>query len=44
MTVLQKKPGNQVAHLTREDVEQIGAELDAIRVVEAVSSRREEQR
>ncbi|HEU4810927.1 MAG TPA: acyl-CoA desaturase [Nocardioides sp.] len=31
MTVLQKKPGNQVAHLTREDIEQIGAELDAIR-------------
>src|SRR3954454_2347410 len=31
MTVLQRKPGNQTAHLTPEDVEAIGRELDAIR-------------
>lgn len=31
MTALQNKPGNQVAHLTPADVEQIGRELDAIR-------------
>ncbi len=31
MTVLQKKPGNQIAHLSDADVENIGAELDAIR-------------
>ncbi|MGY2079642.1 fatty acid desaturase family protein [Modestobacter sp. SYSU DS0657] len=31
MTVLQKKPDNPVAHLTPEDIEAIGRELDAIR-------------
>jgi len=31
MTVLQKKSDNPIAHLTPEDVEQIGVELDAIR-------------
>jgi fatty acid desaturase len=31
VTALQKKPGNQVAHLTPEDIEAIGRELDAIR-------------
>ncbi|HSE08462.1 MAG TPA: acyl-CoA desaturase [Nocardioidaceae bacterium] len=40
MTVLQKKPVNPVAHLTPEDVEDIGARLDAIRA-EVVASRGE---
>src|SRR5918997_1194566 len=31
MTVVQKKPESPVAHLTPEDIEQIGVELDAIR-------------
>ena len=31
MTVLQKKPVSPIAHLTPEDIEQIGIELDAIR-------------
>jgi fatty acid desaturase len=31
MTVLQKKPTSPIDHLTAEDVEQIGVELDAIR-------------
>ena len=31
MTVLQKKPGNQIAHLTDADIENIGAELEALR-------------
>jgi NADPH-dependent stearoyl-CoA 9-desaturase len=31
VTALQRKPGNQVAHLTSEDIEAIGRELDAIR-------------
>jgi fatty acid desaturase len=31
MTAVQKKPVNPIAHLTREDIEQIGVELDAIR-------------
>jgi NADPH-dependent stearoyl-CoA 9-desaturase len=31
MTALQNKPGNQVAHLSAEDVESLGKELDAIR-------------
>ncbi|MDI6912283.1 acyl-CoA desaturase [Nocardioides sp.] len=31
MTAIQKKPVNPTAHLTPEDVEQIGIELDAIR-------------
>lgn len=31
MTALQNKPDNPVAHLSEEDVEQIGVELDAIR-------------
>ncbi len=40
MTVLQKKTENPIAHLTAEDVEQIGRELDAIRA-EVVASRGE---
>ncbi|MDN5762092.1 MAG: acyl-CoA desaturase [Microlunatus sp.] len=37
MTVLQKKTDNPIAHLTAEDIEQLGVELDAIRqsVIEA---------
>ena len=31
MTVIQKQANNPIAHLTREDIEQIGIELDAIR-------------
>jgi len=31
MTVLQKKTDNPIAHLTREDIETLGTELDAIR-------------
>ena len=31
MTAIQKKPDNPIAHLTPEDIEQIGIELDAIR-------------
>src|ERR1700754_4471728 len=31
MTAIQKKPVNPIAHLTPEDIEQIGVELDAIR-------------
>ncbi|MGS2618832.1 fatty acid desaturase family protein [Micromonospora sp. LZ34] len=31
MTVIQKKPDNPIAHLTAEDIEAIGRELDAIR-------------
>ena len=31
MTALQKKPANPIAHLTDEDVENLGRELDAIR-------------
>jgi len=31
MTAITKKPDNQVAHLTPEDIEQLGHELDAIR-------------
>lgn len=31
MTTLQKKPDNPIAHLTAEDIEQLGKELDAIR-------------
>jgi NADPH-dependent stearoyl-CoA 9-desaturase len=31
VTALQNKPGNQAAHLTPEDVEALGRELDAIR-------------
>ena len=38
MTVIQKKPTNPIAHLTREDIEQIGKELDAIRQ-EVIDSR-----
>ena len=37
MTTIQKKPSpepvNPIAHLTPEDIEQIGIELDAIRAV-----------
>src|ERR671921_2734938 len=31
MTALQKKPHNPIAHLSPEDIEQLGRELDAIR-------------
>ena len=31
MTVMQKKPDNPIAHLTAEDIETLGVELDAIR-------------
>ena len=31
MTVMQKKTDNPIAHLTPEDIEQLGVELDAIR-------------
>ncbi|PZG02035.1 fatty acid desaturase family protein [Micromonospora deserti] len=31
MTVIQKKPVNPIAHLSAEDIEALGAELDAIR-------------
>jgi fatty acid desaturase len=31
VTALQRKPGNQIAHLTPADVEAVGRELDAIR-------------
>ncbi|HEY3014827.1 MAG TPA: acyl-CoA desaturase [Nocardioides sp.] len=31
MTALQKKPASPIAHLTPEDIEQLGIELDAIR-------------
>ena len=31
MTVMTKKPANPVAHLTAEDIEQLGVELEAIR-------------
>ena len=40
MTVLQKKAVNPVAHLTPEDIEDIGRRLDAIRA-EVVASRGE---
>jgi len=40
MTTLQKKPDNPIAHLTDEDIETLGAELDAIRA-EVVASRGE---
>jgi linoleoyl-CoA desaturase len=38
MTTLQKKPDSPIAHLTAEDVEQLGKELDAIRA-EVIASR-----
>ena len=38
MTVIQKKPVNPIAHLTPEDIEQIGVELAAIRQ-EVIDSR-----
>ncbi|WP_018215219.1 fatty acid desaturase family protein [Salinispora vitiensis] len=31
MTVMQRKPANPIAHLSSEDIEEIGKELDAIR-------------
>ncbi|MBD8871124.1 fatty acid desaturase family protein [Nocardioides donggukensis] len=40
MTTIQKKPENPIAHLTPEDIEAIGVELDAIRQ-EIVDSRGE---
>ncbi|SDS99947.1 linoleoyl-CoA desaturase [Nocardioides scoriae] len=40
MTVLQKQTENPIAHLTAEDIEQIGRELDAIRA-EVVAQRGE---
>jgi NADPH-dependent stearoyl-CoA 9-desaturase len=38
MTAIQKKPVNPIAHLTPEDIEQMGVELDAIRQ-EVIDSR-----
>ena len=38
MTVIQKKPGNALGRLSRQDIEVIGAELDAIRA-EMLASR-----
>jgi NADPH-dependent stearoyl-CoA 9-desaturase len=38
MTTIQKKSDNPIAHLTAEDIEQLGQELDAIRA-EVVASR-----
>jgi fatty acid desaturase len=38
MTVVENKPASQIAHLTAEDIESLGAELDAIRQ-EVVDSR-----
>ena len=40
MTVIQKKSESPIAHLTAEDIEQMGRELDAIRE-QVVSSRGE---
>ncbi|MCW2793915.1 MAG: Fatty acid desaturase [Nocardioides sp.] len=40
MTVLENKPASQIAHLTPEDIESLGRELDAIRQ-EVVDSRGE---
>lgn len=31
MTTIQKKPVNPIAHLTAEDIDALGRELDAIR-------------
>ena len=41
MTALQRRPDSQVAHLTPDDVEQIGRELDALRqrVVDSLGER-----
>ena len=41
MTAIQKDPDNPIAHLSREDIEQIGRELDAIRQ-EVLDTRGEE--
>jgi NADPH-dependent stearoyl-CoA 9-desaturase len=38
MTTLQKKPDSPIAHLTADDIEQLGKELDAIRA-EVIASR-----
>jgi linoleoyl-CoA desaturase len=38
MTTIQKKPVNPIAHLSADDIEQIGRELDAIRA-EVIASR-----
>jgi NADPH-dependent stearoyl-CoA 9-desaturase len=38
MTTIQKKPHNPIAHLTADDIEQLGKELDAIRA-EVIASR-----
>ena len=38
MTALQRKHDNPIAHLTDEDVENLGAELDAIRA-QVIASR-----
>ena len=40
MTVMQKKADNPIAHLTAEDIEELGRELDAIRD-EVIASRGE---
>ncbi len=41
MTAIQKDPDNPIAHLSRQDIEDIGAELDAIRA-EVLASRGQE--
>ena len=43
MTVMQHKPINPIAHLTAEDIEELGRELDAIRD-EVIASRGETRR
>ena len=40
MTVIQKKPDNPIAHLSAEDIEELGHELDAIRA-EVIAARGE---
>ena len=44
MTVLQKKAHNPIGHLTPDDIEQIGVELDAIRAVGDRHPRRRRRR
>ena len=43
MTTIQKKTDNPIAHLSDEDIEQIGKELDAIRA-EVIAERGEPTR
>ena len=40
MTAIQRKPDNQVAHLSAHDVEQLGRSLDRIRESSGISSTR----